>query len=198
MESSKQLRQLVRTQLVPLPRDETFAFFAEPSNLEAITPPWLRFRILSEQPVVIGEGTLIDYRLVVHRVPVRWRTRIERWEPDVCFVDTQVKGPYALWEHTHAFEEHPDGTLIHDRVEYRMPLGAAGALMHRLVVARDLDRIFDYRRAAIGRKLGTVPAPADAAETPRDSSLAPTRRQVSVGKKICQASKLLAVRLRTR
>ena len=160
MESVSQLRQLVRTQLVPLPRDETFAFFAEPSNLEAITPPWLRFRILGGQPIVIREGTLIDYRLVVHRVPVRWRTRIERWEPDVCFVDTQVAGPYAFWEHTHAFEEHPDGTLIHDRVEYRMPLGAAGALMHRLVVARDLDRIFDYRRAAIGRKLGTVPAPA--------------------------------------
>ena len=98
-----------REQLVPLGIDEAFAFFADAANLEAITPPWLRFRILSEQPLQVREGALIDYRLTLHRVPVTWRTRIERWEPPRRFVDVQLSGPFARWEHTHTFEEHPDG-----------------------------------------------------------------------------------------
>jgi ligand-binding SRPBCC domain-containing protein len=144
-----------RIQLVPLSLDEAFSFFADASNLEAITPPWLRFRILTPQPIVLGEGTLIDYRLRLHRVPVHWRTRIERWEPGRCFVDRQLKGPFALWEHTHIFEEQPGGTLIRDRVEYRLPLGAIGRLMHGLLIGRDLERIFDYRRTAVTALLGS-------------------------------------------
>ena len=144
-----------RAQLAPLSRDEAFAFFADASNLEAITPSWLRFRILTPQPIVVGEGTLIDYRLRLHGVPIRWRARIEGWEPGRCFVDTQIEGPFALWQHTHTFEEQSGGTLIRDRVEYRMPLGVVGALAHRLVIGRDLERIFDHRRSAISRLLGT-------------------------------------------
>ncbi len=142
-----------REQLVPLPLHRAFAFFADAGNLEAITPPWLRFRILTPQPIHLGEGTLIEYRLALHGVPVRWRTRIERWEPGKRFVDTQVDGPFALWEHTHTFAEERGGTLIRDRVAYRMPLGPVGSLVHRLLIGRDLERIFDYRRDAIARLL---------------------------------------------
>lgn len=144
---------------MPLSLDEAFSFFADASNLEAITPPWLRFRILTPQPIVLGEGALIDYRLRLHRAPVRWRTRIERWEPALCFVDRQIDGPFALWEHMHAFEEQTAGTLIRDRVEYRMPFGAAGRLAHGLFVGRDLERIFDYRRDALARLLGSRSGP---------------------------------------
>ena len=143
------LLHIDRAQRVPLTLEEAFAFYADASNLEAITPPWLRFRILTPHPIGVGEGTVIDYQLALHRVPVHWRTRIERWEPARRFVDRQVQGPFALWEHTHTFEALPGGTLIRDRVEYRMPLGAVGLLAHRLLIHRDLERIFDYRRSAV-------------------------------------------------
>ena len=142
-----------REQLVPLPVGEAFAFFADAFNLEVITPPWLRFRIVTPRPIPMCEGTSIEYRLALHRLPFRWRTRIERWKPGRRFVDTQVEGPFRLWEHTHTFEERPDGTLIRDRVVYRMPYGALGALAHRVLLARDLERIFDYRRHAVDRLL---------------------------------------------
>ena len=158
------LLHIDRAQLVPLPLEEAFAFHADVSNLEAITPPWLRFRILTSHPIVVGEGTLIDYRLALHGVPMRWRTRIERWEPARCFVDSQIEGPFVLWEHTHTFEEQPGGTLIRDRVEYRMPLGAVGRLAHRLLIGRDLDRIFDYRRTAVTELFGS--GPRRAADSP--------------------------------
>ena len=104
----------------------------------------------------MGPGTLIDYRLRLHGIPVRWRTEIRSWEPGVGFRDVQVRGPYALWDHTHNFE--PDGrggTLMRDRVLYRVPLGPLGRLALRLLVRRDLERIFDYRATEIERVLDT-------------------------------------------
>ena len=145
--------ELVRSQLVPLELDETFAFFSDVANLGAITPPWLHFRVLTPD-VALGPGALIDYRLRVRFVPVRWRTRIEVWEPGRRFVDRQLRGPYRDWEHTHEFEPVEGGTLIVDRIRYRLPLGPLGALAHALVVRRDLERIFDFRREAIARLLG--------------------------------------------
>ncbi len=147
------VHRIEREQLVPLPVGEAFAFFADAFNLEAITPPWLRFRILTPRPIPMSEGTSIEYRLSLHRLPFHWLTRIERLEPGRRFVDRQVKGPFRLWEHTHAFEERPGGTLIRDQVAYRMPYGALGALAHRLLLARDLERIFDYRREVVDRLL---------------------------------------------
>lgn len=155
-----------RAQLVSLPLEETFAFYADVSNLEAITPPWLRFRILTPHPIVVGEGTVIDYKLALHGVPMRWRTRIERWEPARCFVDRQIDGPFSLWNHTHTFEERPGGTLIRDRVEYRMPLGAVGRLAHKLLIGRDLDRIFHYRSSAVIELLGSGRGPRRAEDPP--------------------------------
>ena len=140
---------LEREQRVELPIEQTFELYGDASNLERLTPAFLNFRVVSPAPVVMGVGTLIEYRLRLHGVPVRWLTRIEQWEPPHGFVDRQVSGPYALWHHTHEFEADGDATLIRDRVRYRIGFGPLGALAQRLVVRRDLERIFDHRRAAI-------------------------------------------------
>jgi ligand-binding SRPBCC domain-containing protein len=145
---------LEREQRVELPLEHAFEFYGDALNLEAITPPWLGFEVTTPSPVRMRAGTLLDYRLKLHRVPVRWRTRIEVWEPPRRFVDVQVSGPYSLWEHTHEFE--PSGiaaTLIRDRVRYALPFGPLGELAHRLFVRRDVERIFDYRRKAVAARL---------------------------------------------
>ena len=129
--------------------DEVFPFFADAGNLEAITPPWLGFRIVSPRPAAMRAGTLIEYRLTLHRIPIRWLTRIEEWEPGVRLVDAQLHGPYALWHHTHEFEADGDGTIVRDTVRYALPLGPLGELAHRAFVARDLERIFDYRTVSL-------------------------------------------------
>jgi ligand-binding SRPBCC domain-containing protein len=144
---------LERSQLVPLPRGEVFAFFADAHNLEAITPGFLRFRILTPAPIAMRPGTLIDYRLSLAGLPFSWRTRIEEYEPGVRFVDVQLRGPYARWRHLHAFEDAPGGTWVRDRVEYALPLGRLGDAAHALFVRRTLGRIFDHRRDAIARLL---------------------------------------------
>jgi ligand-binding SRPBCC domain-containing protein len=147
---------LKREQLVPRRIGDVFDFYGDALNLERITPPWLGFEVTTPKPIEMGVGTLIDYRLKLHRVPVRWRTRIEAWEPPRRFVDAQVKGPYALWEHTHTFEEDgPEATIIRDRVRYSIPFGPLGELADRFLVRRDLKRIFDYRRDAVARELGS-------------------------------------------
>jgi ligand-binding SRPBCC domain-containing protein len=153
---------LTRTQLVPRPRAEVFAFFADAHNLERITPPALRFRILTPSPIALGEGALIDYRLSLFGLPFRWRTRIEAWEPGIRFVDQQLAGPYRRWHHTHTFEDALGGTLMHDRVEYALPLGVVGALAAGWLVRRQVEAIFDHRGAAIER---LFPAPRSLART---------------------------------
>lgn len=133
---------LERTQLVGAPLDRAWAFYAETSNLEAITPPWLRFRIVSA-PAELSGGSLIRYRLRLFGVPIGWLTEIRAWDPPRSFVDVQVRGPYLLWEHTHRLTETGDGTEIHDHVRYRL----LGGRLTNLVVRRWLDSIFDYREA---------------------------------------------------
>lgn len=148
------MRLLERSQRVEVPVEQAFDFYGDAANLEPLTPPWLRFEVTTRGPVTLRAGTLLDYRLRLHGVPVRWQTRIETWEPPLRFVDTQARGPYALWEHTHLFE--PDGdraTVIRDRVRYEIPYGPLGALADRLFVRRDLKRIFDYRAQAVSERL---------------------------------------------
>jgi hypothetical protein len=140
---------LAREQRVPRPRSEVFAFFAEPSNLERITPPTLRFRILTPLPIAMRAGAIIEYRLSLMGIPFRWRTLIEEFEPEAHFVDLQQAGPYALWRHRHEFVDVPGGTLVRDRVEYRLPLGPLGQLAHALLVRRQLRQIFDHRTQVI-------------------------------------------------
>ena len=136
---------LEREVSLPVPRAQVFPFFADARNLERLTPPSLGFEILTPGAIQMGQGAIIDYRLRVSGIPVRWRTMIELWEPPFRFIDVQVQGPYALWRHTHTFDETPTGTTMRDRVEYALPFGPLGALVHRLVVARQLDHIFSFR-----------------------------------------------------
>ena len=151
---------LQREQLVPLSPLETFEFFADAFNLEAITPPWLRFEVATPRPIAMGAGTLIEYRLTLHALPLRWLTRIEAWEPGRRFADRQLRGPYRLWHHTHTFAEDERGTVLRDFVRYALPLGPVGRLARAILVRRDLDRIFDYRRDAVASRLGRVDRPA--------------------------------------
>lgn len=144
---------LERRQGSPFP-PRAFAFYADALNLEAIAPPWLAFRVATPGPIAMGAGTLIDYRLRLHGVPIRWRTRIEAWDPPRRFVDVQVRGPSALWEHTHTFEPAGDDAVaIGDRVRYALSIGVLGRLAHALFVRRDLERIFDYRRLTVADAL---------------------------------------------
>jgi ligand-binding SRPBCC domain-containing protein len=140
---------LERVQTIPRPIGDVFRFFADAFNLEAITPPFLRFRIVTRPPIPMAVGTSIDYRLRLFGMPFRWRTRIERFDPESGFVDVQVRGPYRLWHHTHAFEALGTATRMRDRVRYALPLGPLGRLVHALVVRRTLETIFDYRRDRI-------------------------------------------------
>lgn len=145
---------LEREQVIERPRGETFAFFGDAFNLERITPPFLRFRILNEPPIEMGAGTLLEYRLALFGIRFYWKTLIERWSPEESFVDVQLKGPYALWRHTHTFEELSQAsTLVRDRVEYQIPYGFFGRLAHTLFVRRVLGKIFDHRARVIARLL---------------------------------------------
>ncbi|MFM2125463.1 MAG: hypothetical protein RL328_1914 [Acidobacteriota bacterium] len=135
---------------LPHSREEVFEFFSAARNLEQITPPLLKFEVLTPEPIPMGEGTLIDYRLRVHGLPLRWRTKITRWNPPYQFADIQLKGPYKLWDHTHTFLEENGGTRMIDEVVYELPFGPLGDLVHALSVRRDVEEIFRYRNSVIG------------------------------------------------
>lgn len=130
--------------------EELFPFFAEAENLEAITPPWLRFKILSPLPIEMREGALIRYRIRLHGIPISWTTKITAWEPPTRFVDEQQSGPFRSWIHEHTFEEKNGRTIARDHVMYEVP---GGALINRLLVRPDLEKIFDYRQEVL-RSLG--------------------------------------------
>ncbi len=146
--------QLVRVQRLRRPRREVFAFFADAANLEALTPAFLAFHIESALPIEMRPGAIIDYRLKLYGVPVRWRTVIESYEPDERFVDTQARGPYRVWHHEHRFRDTEDGgTEMTDDVHYDLPLAPLGRIVHPLV-RRSLRRVFDHRHAVIEQRFG--------------------------------------------
>jgi ligand-binding SRPBCC domain-containing protein len=138
-------------QLLSVNRCELFTFFSDAHGLEELTPPWLKFSVLSPAPTQIEAGTLIDYRLRIHGLPLRWQSRITVWEPPLRFVDEQIRGPYRRWHHEHAFEEVEGGTLCRDVVDYAVP---GGWLIHELLVRRDLLRIFRFRQQKLERRFG--------------------------------------------
>ena len=141
---------LEREQVIRRDLDEVFEFFSDPRNLEALTPPWLQFRVLGASTPKVQEDTTIDYKLRLHGIPVRWRSRIRSWKPPFEFIDEQLLGPYRSWVHLHTFRPTDDGVVMRDRVDYSV-LG--GALVERLFVRRDLERIFDYRRDSLAQLL---------------------------------------------
>ena len=144
---------LRREQRLPGAPADVFPFFADAHNLEAITPPFLGFRVVTPRPLELRAGALIEYRLRLHRLPIAWLTRIEDWEPGVRFTDAQLAGPYRLWHHTHEFAPDGDGgTVMRDTVRYALPYWPLGEVAHPLV-ARDLAAIFDFRATAVARAL---------------------------------------------
>ena len=152
---------LTTRQFVNRTREEVFAFFSDASQLGRITPPFLKFKIQTPLPIELKKGALIDYSLTLRFLPIRWRTEISAWDAPNRFVDRQLKGPYKLWHHEHTFEEIEGRTLVKDVVFYK-PIG--GALVHKLFVRRDLEKIFRYRQekiAEIFRGMRRVPQVAD-------------------------------------
>ncbi len=131
---------------LPRPREEIFEFFSNPSNLDRLTPPWLNFAILSPATKPIVPGALLDYRLRIRGIPIRWQSEISAWDPPRNFVDRQTKGPYSLWIHEHTFEDGEDGTWVGDNVEYAVP---GGGIVQKFLVAPDLERIFNYRHGVL-------------------------------------------------
>jgi ligand-binding SRPBCC domain-containing protein len=137
---------------VPRPRPEVFAFFADAGNLQELTPPFLGFEILTPRPIEMRPGALIDYRIRLRGISLRWRTGITVWGPPSRFVDEQLRGPYRLWIHEHTFEEDGDGTVVGDFVRYAVPFGA---LANRLLVARDVRKSFEYRERRLKEIFGS-------------------------------------------
>ncbi|QDS97756.1 SRPBCC family protein [Adhaeretor mobilis] len=129
--------------VVPERIERVFDYFANAFNLEELTPRWLNFTVATPPPIVMREGVLIDYRLTLHGIPVRWQSEISAWEPHRRFVDQALRSPYRWWHHEHLFEEVEGGTRVTDIVQYGVP---GGALIHFLAVKRDVQRIFEYRQ----------------------------------------------------
>jgi ligand-binding SRPBCC domain-containing protein len=146
------IHEIEREVVLPRPLADVFPFFADARNLERLTPPWLRFEVMTPGEIAMREGTRIDYRLRVHGIPIRWTSEITRWDPPHVFVDEQLRGPYRLWRHTHRFEETKGGTRAIDHVAYAVP---GGALVHALVVKRDVEKIFDYRTERLAELFGS-------------------------------------------
>ena len=147
--------ELATWQWLPRPRPEVFAFFADARNLERITPPFLNFHVLNAAPIEMRAGALIDYRLRMRGIPLRWQSEITAWEPPRRFIDVQRRGPYRQWHHTHTFEEEEGGTMVRDSVLYTLPGPAFLArAVNALLVAPDTLRIFAFRHAALEECLG--------------------------------------------
>lgn len=144
-------RHSIRREIwLPQSREEVFEFFSAARNLEQITPPLLNFHVLTPEPIPMKEGTLIDYKLKVRGLPMKWRTKITRWNPPYQFADVQLKGPYKMWDHTHTFLEEDGGTRMIDEVIYELPFGPLGDIVHALMVRSDVEEIFRYRNSVIG------------------------------------------------
>lgn len=140
-------------QFVPGKIDGLFEFFSDARNLQKITPPMLDFHIVGDVPKPIHENALINYKLKIRGVPIRWQTRIAQWNPPHSFVDTQEEGPYGFWHHTHTFEPMEGGVLMKDRVRYRLPYGKIGKAVGSLVRS-DVEGIFKFRHQVIGDMFG--------------------------------------------
>lgn len=152
-----------REQILPRSLEEVFSFFERPENLEAITPPWLHFKMITPTPIHMKQGSIFDYTLLVRGFSLHGASIITAYDPPHSFVDQQLRGPYEYWYHTHNFVEVEDGTKIVDEVRYIMPYGLLGRLAHALMVGPDLQEIFDYREMAVEKLFLTCPK----ASTPR-------------------------------
>jgi ligand-binding SRPBCC domain-containing protein len=149
------LHRIESTQFLPMPLDETWQFFSDPSKLPEITPPWLGLRPTSELPSAMYPGLIVTYNIAPFPgVRVLWVTEITQVVDRTFFVDEQRSGPYKFWHHQHHFREAPGGTEMRDIIHYALPFGVAGDLAGRRPVRRKLEGIFQYRREALLRLFG--------------------------------------------
>ncbi|MCB0361117.1 MAG: TIGR01777 family oxidoreductase [Bdellovibrionales bacterium] len=131
--------------------NEVFSLFRDAKNLEKITPPWLRFKLLNQSTENIEKGTLIDYVISIRGFPIKWKTEIQNWNPPHLFVDDQIKGPFKRWHHAHQFDPYPKGILMKDQIVYQVPFGRLGSLLIERYVRKDIMRIFAFRKQSIDR-----------------------------------------------
>lgn len=143
------LHVLACEQFLPYPVDRVFDFFKKPENLDHVTPPNLGFKILTPSPIPMAKGTVIDYTIRLYGIPMKWQTVITDYDPPHFFTDTQVKGPYKTWIHTHRFIPKDGGTLMVDEVKYEVPLGPLGDIVRALFVKNEVEKIFNYRKKVI-------------------------------------------------
>jgi len=146
------VRLLHSKTLIAEKRETLFDFFCKAENLEVLSPPWLKFRILTKPPIEMAVGTLIDYPLKIKGIPVKWRTEITDWNPPYSFTDSQIKGPYRVWIHEHRFEEVEEGTLMHDIVQFKSPGWFLEPAIHAMMIKPDLKQIFSYRIVEFGKR----------------------------------------------
>ncbi len=141
---------LERTITINRPLNEVFDFFSKADNLEKITPTNVNFRILTPQPIKMQKGTMIDYKIKLNGIPMKWRTEITDWQPGIMFADNQVKGPYVRWYHQHFFKDLGNGTTeMTDRVEYLSPGWILEPIINAVFVKNEVEKIFDHRNKVI-------------------------------------------------
>ena len=147
---------LYKEQWMPISVQEAWTFFSTANNLAKITPPEMGFVILSKlDGVPIYSGMLIDYIVKpLLGIPLRWTTEITGVSAPNVFTDKQLKGPYALWEHTHTFEQVNGGVKMTDEVKYALPLGFLGELAHSILVKKKLNDIFEFRERTLTKLFG--------------------------------------------
>lgn len=131
--------------------EDVWEFFSSEKNLERITPEFLNFQVEKLSTPKIQKGSLIDYRLKIHGVPVKWRTKITSFEPQRYFQDIQLRGPYKVWHHCHYFDRLGEGTLIIDHIKFKVPFGKIGGLIAYPFVRKDVEKIFQYRRGMVAK-----------------------------------------------
>ena len=151
---------LERRLWLPRPRPDVFAFFADPRNLAVMQPRWARPTWIAEPPARLEPGALLDFSVRMGALPVRWRVMVREFDPPFRFVDVQLWGPFARWEHRHRFLEEGSetatvaGTWVEDRVTYRLPLGPLGRAAHVLGVGRRIVGLFDFRDRRLRERFG--------------------------------------------
>jgi ligand-binding SRPBCC domain-containing protein len=148
------IRTFTTEQWLPRPPEEVFGFFSNAANLDRLTPSWLHFRILTPLPILMQQGTIIEYRLRWRGWPLDWKTQIAFWDPPARFIDRALRSPYRQWLHEHTFEAHEGGTWMRDRVDYAVPGGIIEPLVSRWLVTPDVERIFAYRREKMREMFG--------------------------------------------
>ena len=133
------------------PLKEVFEFFNTPKNLGVITPPYMKFKLLTPEPIVMKEGAVFDYSISILGLPIRWTSMIVDYEPPYRFTDIQLRGPHSYWHHEHTFQEDSGGTIIKDSVHLLMPWGIFGSLGYHLVAKHLNKGLFKYRKDVVAK-----------------------------------------------